>query len=125
LYYNKIKILAGENKISLKDLAEKIGLSEQGLHSGIKKQTLSVTNLERIAELLGVPVSYFFEDKEYTDKVEENAVVYGKKTADVHELEIELAVALTRIEELRGQVEYFRKLYEKVMEEKNKPDTKQ
>jgi transcriptional regulator with XRE-family HTH domain len=125
LDYNKIKILSLNKNIAIKDIAEKIGISEAGIHQMIRNNSMKIEYLEKIAEVLGVPVSFFFEDKEYSDKVEEEAVFYGKMPADLRDLEIKLAVALARNEELRGQVEYFRKLYEKAIEDKNKPDTKQ
>jgi transcriptional regulator with XRE-family HTH domain len=115
LNYSLIKNFASENKISLKDLAEKINLSEQGLHSGIKNQTLSVTNLEKISKVLNVPISKFFDDKIQSDKVEEAAVVYGNTILSDREKIIMLEATIT---ELRGQVEYFRKLYEESIKAK-------
>lgn len=68
--FNRIKILAKLKKISLKDVSENIGLSEQGLHYSITNETLKVVDLEKISIFLNVPVSYFFEDNEiiYNDE---------------------------------------------------------
>jgi transcriptional regulator with XRE-family HTH domain len=116
LNYNKIKSLASENKISLKELADKINLSEQGLHSGIKKQTLSVTNLEKIAEVLEVPVSYFFEDKEDVKKIINNTngnIQVGQNNKSNAKTESEaLAVCRKEIEGLKRENELLRKMVE-------------
>ena len=60
--FNKIKSLAKSNKISLKELAEKISLTEVGLHQSLKNKSLKITDLEQIAGILGVPVSSFFDE---------------------------------------------------------------
>jgi hypothetical protein len=67
--------------------------------------------------------------KELSDKVEEDKVLYGKITSDkdieskltelqssLREKELLLTEAHARTDELRGQVEYFRKLYEETLE---------
>ncbi len=59
--YHKIKDLSSEKNISLKHLAVKIGLSEQGLHSSIRNETLKIDTLEKIASALGVSVCDFFD----------------------------------------------------------------
>lgn len=64
---NKIKILANEKNISLKEICLKIGISEQGFHKMFKTNSIKVDILEKIASVLGVHVNYFF-DKDYSVK---------------------------------------------------------
>lgn len=60
-YYNRIKALANERKVSLKILAEKVNVSEQGLHRMIKHDTMQIKLLQDIADFFHVPITYFFE----------------------------------------------------------------
>jgi len=60
----RIKQVAEKKGISIRKLAEVIEKTEQGLHSAIRNNTLKSIDLEKIAEVLQVPVSYFFEDGE-------------------------------------------------------------
>jgi len=60
--YSKIKILLESKKITVKKLAEKIGISEIGLHKMMNNQSMRIDVIEKIAEFLEVPVSYFFEE---------------------------------------------------------------
>jgi len=59
--YNKLKELLSEKKITVAQLAEKIGMSKGGLYSAISNETLSVNMLEKISEVLEVPATYFFD----------------------------------------------------------------
>lgn len=58
----KIKELARVRNISLKQLAEDVGISEQALHQLMRKNTTAIATLEAIAAKLGVSPSTFFED---------------------------------------------------------------
>ncbi len=62
LKYNKIKELLTEKGLTFTALAEKIGVSRAGLYHTIENNTLSVSTLEKIAEVLEVPVTVFFEN---------------------------------------------------------------
>jgi transcriptional regulator with XRE-family HTH domain len=70
---NKIRNLAVNKNINLKDLAEKIGMSEGGFHQSLKNNTLKVSVIEKIAEILQIPVFVLFEDNEII-KSEENVL---------------------------------------------------
>lgn len=58
----KIKELARLRNISLKQLAEDVGISEQALHQLMRKNTTAIATLEAIATKLEVSPSAFFED---------------------------------------------------------------
>lgn len=60
---NKIKELLTEKGLTFTALADKIGVSRAGLYHTIYNNTLSVRSLEKIAEVLEVPVTVFFEDE--------------------------------------------------------------
>lgn len=57
---HKIRQLANDNKISLKDLAKLAEISEQGLQKMLKKDDYQLSTLTRIANILNVSVESFF-----------------------------------------------------------------
>ena len=58
----RIKDLAEERKISVRELAERVGLKENQIHVMCRTNSTKIDTLERIAKGLGVSVSYFFDD---------------------------------------------------------------
>lgn len=61
LNYNKITELTENKRLSIPQLAQKIGMSKRGLYMGIKENSLRIDTLEKIAEALEVPVTVFFD----------------------------------------------------------------
>lgn len=59
-----IKSLAKENKITLRELSQKIGMSEQGLHRSIRTNSIAAEYLENIAQCLGVSIGVFYGEKQ-------------------------------------------------------------
>lgn len=59
---DKIKEICSEKRMTIPQLAEKIGMSK-GFYTTLKNNTLRVDTLLKIAEVLEVPVSTFFEDE--------------------------------------------------------------
>lgn len=57
----KIKELSRKKNISLKSIAEQIGVSEQGIHKMIREETMSAVVLEKITRILNVSVCIFFD----------------------------------------------------------------
>lgn len=58
----KIKTLSKERKITLRSLANQVGISEQGLQKIIRDNTTSISTVERIASILGVSPAVFFDE---------------------------------------------------------------
>lgn len=58
--YKAIKELCDTKRISLPDLSEQVGLSKTGLYKTIANSSMKVDTLERIAEVLEVPIFIFF-----------------------------------------------------------------
>lgn len=56
-----IKELSRKKNISLKSIAEQIGVSEQGIHKMIREETMSAVVLEKITRILNVSVCMFFD----------------------------------------------------------------
>lgn len=57
----KIKELSKEQGIPLKSVAEKVGISEQGIHKMIRDETMSVVILEQIARIFKANICVFFD----------------------------------------------------------------
>jgi transcriptional regulator with XRE-family HTH domain len=58
----KIKKISEEKGITLTLIAEKIDMSVQNLHKCIKGNRIEAGDLEKIAEVIGVSVTYFFDE---------------------------------------------------------------
>ena len=62
--YGKIKLELERRGITLKEFCRKIDITEQGLYQMIRNQSMKVDVLERISEILDVPVSFWFDDND-------------------------------------------------------------
>lgn len=68
-----------QKKITRKELSEKLEISAYGLDLMIKRETMDIRTLEKMSEILNVPVcSWFNEDKEEYQKylISEDAEKY-------------------------------------------------
>ena len=59
--YNKITEIATDRRISIPQLAEKIGMSKRGLYVALKENSMRIDTLEKIAKVLEIPISVFFD----------------------------------------------------------------
>jgi len=64
------EILA-KKKLTIPKLAEKIGMSKQNLYPMIKNNDMHISTLQKICEVLEVPINYFFDEK-YSILIAEN-----------------------------------------------------
>jgi len=62
--YTKIEGLAKSKGLTLGGLAEKIGVTRAGFYRTLEQKTMKVETLEKIAQVLDVPVCEFFETHE-------------------------------------------------------------
>ena len=60
--YSILKKIISEKKITLKELAKRIDLSEQGLHSTIRNKAMKIETLEKIVKILEIDISIFFKE---------------------------------------------------------------
>lgn len=58
----RIKDLAEKKEISIRDLAERVGVRENQIHVMCRTNSTKIDTLERIAQILDVHVSEFFDD---------------------------------------------------------------
>lgn len=66
----RIKLLAENKRIPFKKIASDIGMSEGNLHRCVRENKIQASDLEKIADALKVPVSYFFDDADGSNFVE-------------------------------------------------------
>jgi len=112
--------------LSLKDLCEKIDMSYQNLNRCIRENKISANDLEKIAGILQVPVSYFFEDdnKEVSKKInagDNNVISIGNKNNNNTNANTEtkdLAVCRKEVEGLKKEIELLKEMNEMLKERK-------
>ena len=63
LYFNRIKEVAKQKKIKLKNLAEDIGMTEAGFFQAIKNNSLKLEKFLKICEILEVSPAKLLEDE--------------------------------------------------------------
>ena len=81
LNLQKIKQLAGEKNMTLVDVAKELGISKQSLNQMMRENSTKVSTLERIAEILGVPVTTFFDEGSHVNTISINTGVQGSPNA--------------------------------------------
>ena len=59
----RIKEIAQARKITIEELADKIGVKAQAIHLMVRTGSTRIETLERIAEVLEVPTKIFFDEK--------------------------------------------------------------
>lgn len=78
----KIKDLAEARKISIRELAEKVGVKENQIHVMCRTNSTKIDTLEKIAHELGVSAAYFFDDEITIEKKEFNSTGERSLLAD-------------------------------------------
>lgn len=58
-----IKNLAEKKKISIRELADRVGVKENQIHVMCRTNSTKIDTLEKIAKELGVSISYFFDEE--------------------------------------------------------------
>jgi len=64
--YSRIKNELERKNLSIRELCNKIDVTEQGLHQMIRNQSMKIEVLERISSALEIPVTFWFEKQTNT-----------------------------------------------------------
>jgi len=80
-YIKELKRISSEKNISLKILAEKIGMTEAGFHQSMNKNTLRLDKLFKICEVLEITPADILEKE--IQELKENNPVYGLSDQDI------------------------------------------
>ena len=87
---SRIKKVAEEKKITLKSIADEIGMTTANLHKCVKGNRIEAGDLEMIAKVLGVSITYFFDEVEPVRNEKNNELVeVQRKYISVLEKQIE------------------------------------
>ena len=72
---NKIRALCETKKIHITELAKKCGITPQSVHDAINRNSTKTEYLEKMAEALGVPISYFFDEFETIPDAKDSEII--------------------------------------------------
>ncbi|MDR1225817.1 MAG: helix-turn-helix transcriptional regulator [Prevotellaceae bacterium] len=75
--YSKIRLEIEKQKMTVKNFCQKVGISEQGFSKMLDNQSIKIEILEKMSDVLGVPISYWFEENtegQYDHKKERPAL---------------------------------------------------
>lgn len=127
--YVLIKDLAEQKGLTVKKLCEEVGITDAGLHQMIRNESMKIEILEKISEVLNIPVSTFFSESsdssssKYIGQFKKANIIQNniggqidlsknsdkaliKKTEEflllIKELESKLSIAESKIKELEG-----------------------
>ena len=98
--YNRIKTEIERKDMSVRDICCKIDVTEQGLHQMIRNKSMKIEVLERISNVLGLPVTYWFDEN--ATKVAVHSIGINSKTrgepnkSDTNKMMIEKIDSLTK-----------------------------
>lgn len=81
LNLQKIKTLAKQKGIAQTEIAKQLGISSQAFSKILRENSTKVSTLERIAEILDVPVTTFFDSPVHTNTISINTGVQGSPNA--------------------------------------------
>lgn len=70
-----IRDLCGGKNLSLRELARRINVTDNGIQRIIKLNSTKIETLEKIAEVLEVPVTYFFVESYQITVILENGII--------------------------------------------------
>lgn len=104
----KIKILSEKKKITLTDLSSKINMSYQNLNRCIRENKMQAQDLEKICNILDVPISYFFEQCE--DETQKVAIKHNAINGNNNQIQIKLTEQSHEIEKLKKEIEYLKEI---------------
>ena len=101
---NKLRPLLKQRNTSWTELAAKIGMSKGTLFTVLKKNDLSVSQLELLAKEFNVPISYFFETSNFWYNQDElESTLFDEKIQDSSEKTVEKTIF-----DLQKQVQFYR-----------------
>jgi len=105
---SKLRKLMSTRKVTQKEMAEKVGVSVTTINESLKRGDFKVSILEAIAEVLQVPVSYFFDDKEeitLNNGLNNVANDNTNSTVTINDKTYNVKVLMERIKGLEAQLE--------------------
>lgn len=104
--YSKIRVLVNNKRLKQKELAEILGVTPHGVTYKFEKESMTVSDLEKLAEYFSVPISYFFDLEPGLPTTNEKGgcIDCYKKEAIIETLKSQLKEKESRIDELNREL---------------------
>jgi DNA-binding Xre family transcriptional regulator len=110
--YNELKEIAESKKIGIKELADEIGMTSNGLREAIKRDTIQLKKLRQLCEILRIHPSMFFDVQKgvYLNNVNaqlgnNNKMAIDNKDREIESLKEQLEDKKVIIKMLQSQIE--------------------
>lgn len=120
LIEKKVKNIAKTRNMSIRKLCKEIGITENGLSSMFKNNTLRVDVLEKISNVLEVPINTFFTEN-YLQKPNDEIKKTFENTMNSIELQFESIIKfldrLNKIISTENCREIFNNEYQKILKD--------
>lgn len=94
LLFNRIKLRLDALQMNYTDLADKLEITNSSLYRALKRGKLTIEMMERIAKIIEVPVSYFFEAETITRMV--NEIIDYQRNPDLKSFMLGLTVEISK-----------------------------
>ncbi len=116
---NKLQGLLRTKKMTIEEFVSKVGISKMGYYRIMKEANTSVKTMERISEVLEVPMSFWFEvgtpsnqekEEEYINKYKKDI---EKLTEENQKLWKQIMEKDIQIRSLTAQIQFLNKFIEK------------
>ena len=114
--FKVIRDLCEAKKITIRELASRIGVKENTVHKVIQNNSTSTTTIEDIAKVLEVPVGVFFDNN---NTITQNggkknaASIYGNvSTCDIESCQLRISHLERLLEEKEKQITLLNKICE-------------
>ena len=100
---DRIKEICNEKRITIPQLAEKIGVSK-GFYTTLKNNTLRVDTLIKISEILEVPLKSFFDDEDISFGYEDQKEKIADLQKEINSLKEVLELKNSLIQQYKDSV---------------------
>ena len=110
----KIKAYIESKGINLTHLAKKIEMSKQNLSSVLSNNDIKLSQLQKICNVLGLPITYFFDERldvshhGSDNRANENEPRYLSKDEQISILLRDMNLKIEQLEECREEVRRLR-----------------
>lgn len=113
--YSEFKIIVRKRGFTLKEVADKIGLSENGLKSGFINSTLKTRTVKGLSELLDINPSFFFIED--ISIVNEDRAPYSSPDKDkkIEHLKQTLKMHIANEERQEKLIDHYKELCDKLL----------
>ena len=108
---NKIKEILTTRRISIKDFAKDIGMTESGFHKALLNNTFKVSTLEKISAELHIPTTFWFDDGKSMEMNLDNAEYLEKDNMylmdKINDLNRIIKLKDEKVDYLEGMLSYL------------------